>query len=53
MKFIFGVDMNFKIHKTAKSIDKKFKSVDIISQENDDPNHLILVILVKIKIPST
>ena len=31
--------MNFKIHKTAKSLDKKFKSVDIISQENDDPNH--------------
>ena len=37
--YFLGVDMNFKIHKTAKSIDKKFKSVDIISQENDDPNH--------------
>lgn len=37
--YFLGVDMNFKIHKTAKSLDKKFKSVDIISQKNDDPNH--------------
>lgn len=37
--YFLGVDMNFKIHKTAEYLDKKLKSVDIISQENDDPNH--------------
>ena len=34
---VLGVDMNFQLHKTAKYLDSK--SVDIVSEENDDPNH--------------
>ena len=34
---LIGVDMNYKIHKTAKTISTN--STEIISTENDDPNH--------------
>ena len=43
--YFIGVDMNFKIHDTAKSLDSK--SVDIISNNDDDPNHLTRDILGK------
>lgn len=33
--YLLGVDMNYQIHKTAKTI----KGKDIESQEDDDPNH--------------
>lgn len=35
--YFIGVDMNFKIHETAKSINKR--ETDIVSTEDDDPNH--------------
>jgi hypothetical protein len=35
--YFIGVDMDFKIHKTAKSINKR--ETDILSTEDDDPNH--------------
>lgn len=35
--YFLGVDMNFKIHDTAKSISSN--ETDIISQGDDDPNH--------------
>lgn len=35
---LLGVDMNFKIHETAKSIGNK-RGTNITSQNNDDPNH--------------
>ncbi|MCF6171891.1 MAG: DUF115 domain-containing protein [Bacteroidales bacterium] len=34
---LLGVDMNFQIHKSVKYLDSK--SVDIISEQDDDPNH--------------
>ena len=34
---IIGVDMNFELHNTAKNLDTR--GVDIISQDDDDPNH--------------
>ena len=35
--YLIGVDMNYQIHKTAKYLNKR--SVDIESQDDDDPNH--------------
>ncbi len=35
--YLIGVDMNYQIHKTAKQLQKK--GIDIISQDDDDPNH--------------
>jgi hypothetical protein len=35
--YIVGVDMNFKIHESGKSINDK--ETDIISTKDDDPNH--------------
>lgn len=34
---MIGVDMSFQIHKTAKYLDPR--SVDIVSEKDDDPNH--------------
>ncbi|MFT4800377.1 MAG: hypothetical protein ACI93N_000135 [Flavobacteriaceae bacterium] len=35
---LLGVDMNFKIHETAKTIGNK-RGTNITSQDDDDPNH--------------
>jgi len=35
--YLIGVDMNYQVHKTAKRLEKK--GIDIISQNDDDPNH--------------
>ncbi|NHZ86488.1 MAG: DUF115 domain-containing protein [Planctomycetia bacterium] len=35
--YLIGVDMNYQVHKSVKQT--KDRSIDIISQENDDPNH--------------
>jgi hypothetical protein len=35
--YLIGVDMNYRIHKSAKLINSK--GIDIQSQNNDDPNH--------------
>jgi hypothetical protein len=35
--YFIGVDMNFKIHDTAKEINGK--QTDIVSEKDDDPNH--------------
>lgn len=35
--YLLGVDMNYKIHKSANKLEAK--GIDIESQHNDDPNH--------------
>ncbi|MEN2283880.1 6-hydroxymethylpterin diphosphokinase MptE-like protein [Algoriphagus sp. SE2] len=35
--YLLGVDMNYKVHTTAKMLEKK--GIDIQSQDDDDPNH--------------
>lgn len=35
--YLLGVDMDYKVHTTAKMLEKK--GIDIISQDDDDPNH--------------
>lgn len=35
--YLVGVDMSYQIHNTAKLL--KDKGIEIISQDNDDPNH--------------
>ena len=48
---LVGVDMNYKIHSTAKKLSEY--GSEIISSKDDDPNHLTQDILVGKKISST